>query len=89
MITTSRREYLKLLGATAGLAATAPFALAQEANASKPAAQAGPPPDHERRMRWWHEAKFGMFIHWGLYSVIGRHEWAMESKAYRSRNTKR
>jgi alpha-L-fucosidase len=29
-------------------------------------------------MQWWHEAKFGMFIHWGLYSVIGQHEWAME-----------
>ena len=32
----------------------------------------------ERRMRWWHEAKFGMFIHWGLYSLVGQHEWAME-----------
>src|SRR2546430_8911535 len=32
----------------------------------------------ERRMKWWHEAKFGMFIHWGLYSVLGRHEWVME-----------
>jgi alpha-L-fucosidase len=21
------------------------------------------------KMEWWHEAKFGMFIHWGLYSV--------------------
>ena len=31
-----------------------------------------------RRMKWWHEARFGMFIHWGLYSVIGQHEWAME-----------
>ncbi len=78
MITTSRREYLKLLAAATGLAAAAPLAMAREANASKPAAQLGPPPDHERRMRWWHEAKFGMFIHWGLYSVIGRHEWAME-----------
>src|SRR5260370_7622559 len=29
-------------------------------------------------MKGWHEAKFGMFIHWGLYCVIGRHEWAME-----------
>ncbi len=29
-------------------------------------------------MEWWHEAKFGMFIHWGLYSVIGQHEWAKE-----------
>lgn len=37
--------------------------------------------DRIRRMKWWHEAKFGMFIHWGLYSVIGRHEWAMEMEA--------
>lgn len=21
------------------------------------------------RMEWWHDAKFGMFIHWGIYSV--------------------
>jgi alpha-L-fucosidase len=32
----------------------------------------------DARMEWWHQAKFGMFIHWGLYSVIGQHEWAME-----------
>ena len=37
--------------------------------------------DRVRRMKWWHEAKFGMFIHWGLYSLIGRHEWAMENEA--------
>jgi alpha-L-fucosidase len=24
-------------------------------------------------MKWWHEAKFGLFIHWGLYSTLGRH----------------
>ncbi len=29
-------------------------------------------------MAWWHEAKFGMFIHWGLYSIIGQHEWVKE-----------
>ena len=23
----------------------------------------------DRRMAWWREAKFGMFIHWGLYAV--------------------
>lgn len=23
----------------------------------------------DRRMRWWREARFGMFIHWGLYAV--------------------
>ena len=31
-----------------------------------------------QRMAWWHAARFGMFIHWGLYSVIGQHEWGME-----------
>jgi alpha-L-fucosidase len=36
--------------------------------------------DRIRRMKWWHEARFGMFIHWGLYSVLGRHEWAMEDE---------
>ena len=30
-----------------------------------------------RRMRWWREARFGMFVHWGLYSQLGRHEWVM------------
>ena len=29
------------------------------------------------RMKWWHEARFGMFIHWGLYAQLGRHEWVM------------
>ena len=27
------------------------------------------------RMQWWTDARFGMFIHWGLYSEPGRHEW--------------
>ncbi|NQU75344.1 MAG: alpha-L-fucosidase [Planctomycetes bacterium] len=30
-----------------------------------------------RRMKWWHDSRFGMFVHWGLYSQLGRHEWAM------------
>ena len=29
------------------------------------------------RMDWWHKARFGMFVHWGLYSQLGRHEWVM------------
>src|SRR5215213_2997695 len=23
----------------------------------------------DARMKWWREARFGMFIHWGVYSV--------------------
>ncbi|MDD6799158.1 MAG: alpha-L-fucosidase, partial [Firmicutes bacterium] len=30
----------------------------------------------EQRMAWFREARFGMFVHYGLYSVLGRHEWA-------------
>src|SRR6202163_3071431 len=75
---TSRRDCLKMMAATAGLATAAPLAFAQENAAKKSVQQAGPPPGHERRIQWWQEAKFGMFIHWGLYSLIGRHEWAME-----------
>jgi alpha-L-fucosidase len=52
--------------------------------------QAATPPDQshplpgddtrERRMQWWHQARFGMFIHFGVYSVLGRHEWVMEDE---------
>ena len=28
-------------------------------------------------LRWFNDARFGMFIHWGLYSVLARHEWTM------------
>lgn len=24
---------------------------------------------HDERIQWWREARFGMFIHWGIYSV--------------------
>src|SRR5262245_11196241 len=24
---------------------------------------------HDQRMQWWREARFGMFVHWGVYSV--------------------
>lgn len=27
------------------------------------------------RLAWFNEARFGMFIHWGLYSLLGRGEW--------------
>ncbi len=27
------------------------------------------PSEHDARMQWWREARFGMFIHWGLYSI--------------------
>ena len=29
----------------------------------------------KERMAWWTDARFGMFIHWGLYALPARHEW--------------
>ena len=31
--------------------------------------------EKEKRMAWWTHDRFGMFIHWGLYSLPARHEW--------------
>lgn len=34
-------------------------------------------PSYEERLKWFHDARFGMFIHWGLYSLLSRGEWVM------------
>ena len=31
------------------------------------------------RLAWWREARFGLFIHWGIYAVLGLGEWAMNN----------
>jgi len=31
-------------------------------------------------MQWWREARFGMFVHYGLYSQVGRNEWVMATE---------
>jgi alpha-L-fucosidase len=31
----------------------------------------------EKKMTWWRDAKFGVFVHWGLYAIPGRGEWYM------------
>ena len=69
----SRRS---VLAQTAGLAAPLAFQVGAQT-----AATSAQDATRARRMKWWHDARFGMFIHWGLYSVLGRHEWAMENEA--------
>ena len=81
----NRRNYLTLMGGAAGAlaigATSNDIAFAQQA---RPADNGAPTTstveDRERRMQWWHAAKFGMFIHWGLYSTLSRHEWVMENE---------
>src|SRR6202789_912454 len=70
-----------MLAAAAGTAVLAASpAIAQPPPGRDPSGDA-PTPDQQRRMKWWHDAKFGMFIHFGLYAAHGRHEWAMEMEA--------
>jgi alpha-L-fucosidase len=33
-----------------------------------------------QRMKWWTDDRFGMFIHWGLYSMPSRHEWVKKNE---------
>ena len=34
----------------------------------------------KERMQWWTDARFGMFIHWGLYAQAARHEWVKKNE---------
>jgi alpha-L-fucosidase len=31
----------------------------------------------EKDMTWWRDAKFGVFVHWGLYAIPAKGEWHM------------
>jgi alpha-L-fucosidase len=80
----SRRDMLKGTGASLaalGMGSAIRPALAQEAESAQ-AADRKQEATRAQRMQWWHAAKFGMFIHFGVYSTIGRHEWVMEDEAW-------
>src|SRR6185503_4455057 len=45
------------------------------------AAQTYQPTEGNLKARdWFQDAKFGMFIHWGVYSVLGNGEWVMNNE---------
>jgi alpha-L-fucosidase len=69
--------------------ATQPYVLVQSPT-TKPVLERNETPEQRNaRMAWWHAARFGMFIHWGIYSVPagtyhGQHvagigEWIMNN----------
>lgn len=35
---------------------------------------------YEKRIEWFKNARFGMFIHWGLYSIPARGEWVRSTE---------
>ncbi|NLS90594.1 MAG: hypothetical protein GXX96_00220 [Planctomycetaceae bacterium] len=76
----------RILPAVAFLFLLSPHLIAAEAAGSVPDET---PEQRDARMAWWREARFGMFIHWGVYSVPagtyhgkqigGIGEWIMRS----------
>jgi alpha-L-fucosidase len=39
-----------------------------------------PTPENLKARAWFQEARFGLFIHWGVYAVAGEGEWVMQNK---------
>ncbi len=66
-----KRNSIVLWCALAALAATA----------REPQTDMGIRQQDDAAMQWFSDAKFGMFIHWGLYAVPAKGEWYMENAA--------
>jgi alpha-L-fucosidase len=39
-----------------------------------------PTPENLKSREWFEEARFGLFIHWGVYSTLGDGEWVMNNQ---------
>jgi alpha-L-fucosidase len=39
-----------------------------------------PAPENKKNREWFQDARFGLFIHWGVYSVLGDGEWVMNQQ---------
>ncbi len=63
------RRYVSLIPALAFLVARAILPGAEPAAANPDPYADETPAQRDARMKWWREARFGMFIHWGVYSV--------------------
>jgi alpha-L-fucosidase len=89
----SRRQVIGMMAAAAiGASQPAPASAAEEKDGSSdnsitilpdrvPAVNLGIEQQSNDRMAWLLDAKFGMFIHWGLYAGPGQGEWYQENAA--------
>ncbi len=39
-----------------------------------------PAPQNLEARQWFNEARFGLFVHWGVYSILGDGEWVMNNQ---------
>jgi hypothetical protein len=76
----NRRSFLSSTGALVATSGFMPRLLAADAPVSAPVSPSQPPEVPKLAPRfgdgrdWWFEKRFGMFVHWGLYSIHGWHE---------------
>ena len=77
MTTTPRLRPCLLLAIALTFAAILPALAAESTSVSwKPGESAA---QRDARMAWFRQAKFGMFIHWGVYSIPAQGEWYMRA----------
>ena len=67
------RLLLRRAALTLGLASFARAPLSAQPAAVVPA-------ERVAAREWFRDAKFGMFIHWGVYSLLGQGEWVMQNR---------
>jgi alpha-L-fucosidase len=77
---TSRPASRRLFWALSGLALAAVLFAPAPAPARAGFSQAQAPAPAADKMKWWTDARFGMFIHWGLYALPARHEWVKRNE---------
>jgi alpha-L-fucosidase len=70
----NRRHRLLAKGIAAAVLASAAALAASSQTAYEPA------PENLEARQWFQDAKFGMFIHWGVYSVLGNGEWIFHDR---------
>lgn len=46
---------------------------------SQESASPAPSQANAQARRWFEDAKFGLFVHWGVYSLLGKGEWVMNN----------
>ena len=69
--------------ARAGRAGRAVLSACVVALLASPASGQGhhtPAPENLKAREWFQDAKFGLFVHWGVYSVLGDGEWVMNNQ---------
>lgn len=69
------KPFRQLLGGALALAA-----LLSSAPPLRAQGEYRPAPSNLAARRWFRDARFGLFVHWGVYSVLGEGEWVMNNK---------